>query len=450
MAEQFSPSRLLPVLLPTPRSTPQAAPRRYWVAYSGGCDSHVLLHALVALRSNLPGSTIAAVHVNHGLNARAAEWADHCRATCAQLAVDYHLLQVDATAAPGESPEAVARTARYRAFATLLDEGDWLLTAHHRDDQAETLLLQLLRGAGAKGLAAMPQAAAFSSGTLMRPLLSFSREQLRHYAHGQQLQWIEDDSNQNEAFARNYLRHQIVPRIEQRWPAASRVIARSAAHLAESSALLDELAATDLESVAADGGATVRCSALLTLSPARQRNLLRYWIYRRGFALPSQSHLQHLLSDVVGAKIDAEPCIRWRGAEVRRYRDALSIMTPLPEPPSVDLSLQWQPTAPLRDARLAGTLSAKVVLGAGMKQPDGALEIRFRQGGERCQPTGCSERTTVKKLLQQYAVPYWERAYIPFIYVNGELAAVAGLWVCEAHRCAPADTGLVLHWQRHD
>ena len=228
----FSPENLGAILQDFP------AVARFWLAYSGGCDSHVLVHAAAQLRAVVAERIFHVVHVDHGLQTASAEWARHCAAVCEELALPFTLLRVDARGSLGESPEAAARHARYRALASLMQAGDCLLTAHHQDDQAETLLLQLLRGGGPHGLAAMPALSPFAAGMHARPMLTFSREELRRYAQRHALQWIDDPSNADSGFDRNYLRNSVMPVLRERWPAVARVLARGAGHQAEAAQLL--------------------------------------------------------------------------------------------------------------------------------------------------------------------------------------------------------------------
>jgi len=188
----------------------QIPANRYWVAFSGGIDSHVLLDAMATLRPQL-SATLNAVHVNHGLNAKAAQWAAHAVSVCELLDIPCHVFNVNASAKKGESPEAAARDARYHTFSALIEAGDVLLTAHHREDQAETLLLQLVRGAGPHGLAAMPLSRSFSNGQLARPLLAVEQALINDYAAEKALLWVEDPSNQELGFERNFLRHEVMP-----------------------------------------------------------------------------------------------------------------------------------------------------------------------------------------------------------------------------------------------
>ncbi|HHM04893.1 MAG TPA: tRNA lysidine(34) synthetase TilS [Gammaproteobacteria bacterium] len=416
---------------------------RLLVAYSGGRDSHVLLHALASVRDGLP--PLAAVHIDHGLQATSAAWAAHCRQVCQALGVDYLGRQVTVRAAPGESPEAAARRARYRALRQCVEQGTLLLTAHHRDDQAETLLLQLLRGAGPHGLAAMPEAAAFGDGLHLRPLLDYSRAQLARYAAGQMLHWIDDPSNEDTRFDRNHLRHALIPGIAERWPGAGRALARAAGHQAEAAALLDQLAAGDLVQAAGTTPGTLSIASLLTMDGPRRRNLLRYWLKEKGLPLPNAARLLHIEQNVLRARADAEPLVHWPGAEVRRYRDALYAGPPLP-PIDPEFAVEWSLTGPL--ILPDGTrLRARRGEGEGIRLaccPGGRVTVRYRRGGERCRPAGRGGTRPLKKLLQEQGVPPWARERLPLLYHGAALLAVAGVLVCEPAGAAPSEPGGVI------
>ncbi|HHH36150.1 MAG TPA: tRNA lysidine(34) synthetase TilS [Gammaproteobacteria bacterium] len=419
----------------------------YWVAYSGGLDSHVLLHALASLRERLPGR-LAAVHVDHGLSPDAPRWAAHCRAVCAGLDVPLELLHADAAPGRGESPEAAARAARYRALAGLMGEGDCLLTAHHQDDQAETLLLQLLRGAGPHGLAAMPFRNGFAAGSHVRPLLDFGRTALAAYAREAKLSWVEDESNFDTGIRRNFLRHQVLPLLRERWPRAAITLARSASHCADAAILLDRMAAADLENLGDKEGRRLHVPALRRLEGPRRRNLLRYWCRHVGLPLPRAAHLRRIEVDLLQSPPDRMPLVRWPGAEVRRYRDWLHALPPR-DAFDATVVLSWNLEGPLPLPGGNGLLTARRIRGGGLRAPDGGagVEVRFRRGGERCRMAD-GRHHPLKKLLQEKGVPPWERDRLPLIYVEGELAAVADLWICRNHAAAADEPGWRITWDR--
>ncbi len=303
------------------------AARRCWVAYSGGRDSSVLLALLARLRPRLR-MELRAVHVDHGLQPAAADWADHCARRCAGLGVPCELRRVRVEPAAGKGPEAAARASRYEALARILSPGDLMLTAHHRDDQAETLLLALLRGSGVQGLAAMPQVAPLGAGLLVRPLLGWSRAELHDSVQPPALDWVEDPSNLDLSLDRNFLRARVLPLLAERWPAAGRTLARSAGHCAEAADLVGRYAAQILAGVPGRRPGTLSVEALLGLDPGLCRAVLRRWIHERGFCLPDTRHLGRILAEVLPARADASPLVAWPGCEVRRYRGDLFSLTP--------------------------------------------------------------------------------------------------------------------------
>jgi tRNA(Ile)-lysidine synthase len=418
----------------------------YWVAFSGGMDSHVLLHGLSQLPEVLDAA-IGAVHVNHGLQPAADDWVRHCQQVCADLDVPFVALQADGRALRGESPEAAARAARYAVLADWLPEHDCLLTAQHQDDQAETLLLQLLRGSGVNGLAAMPRSCLLGAGRHLRPLLDVSRNELRQYALTHTLSWIEDASNADTAFDRNYLRQRLLPVLQQRWPSAAASLSRSAAHCAEAAELLEELAGRELQALLS-GENTLSLSGLADLSPPGQRNVLRHWIKQLTGATPSAAVLARIFNDVIGSRNDSEPCVRWGRFEMRRFRSELFL---LPQTSQLHQTgaLDWMLAEPLALPLAGGVLTADPVTGGGLRADAvaaGRVSVSWRRGGESCRPVGRAHHHSLKKLFQEQGIPPWERSRIPLIYVQDQLAAVAGLWVCEPFQAGPAERGFSISW----
>ena len=425
-----------------------ARPRRCWVAYSGGLDSHVLLHlACRALADD--AAPPRAVHVNHGISPHAERWQRRCERVCADWGVPLRVERVAVTAV-GAGLEAAARAERYRAFERCVKAGDALLLAHHLDDQAETVLLRLLRGAGAAGIAGMPARRALGAGTLLRPLLSVARGELERYAESQRLAWIEDESNLSSTPDRNYLRHRVLPAVRERWPAYRATLFR-AGELCRRSARIDaDVAAADC--AAARRGDGLSIAALRALSAPRRANALRRWLGEHSAPAPSFAQLEAIDAGLVSAAEDATPCVRWGGAVLRRHRGALYSMPPL-DAPSAGGSLSWDPSCPLRMSG-AGALRARAVTGSGLRRRDGErLEVRFRVGGERCRPSRCAERAgarrtrPLKKLLQERGVPVWLRDRVPLLFSGGRLAAVADLWQCEGFSAGPAEAGWRIRWQ---
>lgn len=416
--------------------------QQIWLAYSGGLDSQVLLHAIAQLRSQLPKPKLRAVHIHHGLHPQADYWAEHCQTMCQAVAIPCEIIHVQVRQAPRESLEANARTARYQAIAQLLAPADIVLTAQHADDQAETVLLQLLRGAGVAGLAAMPVVTRLAAGWLIRPLLNYTRAQLYAYAQQAQLQWIEDSSNADIQFDRNFLRHQIIPQLQQRWPSISQTLSRVARHQAETHELVQNLAKIDWETCRTRHLAQLNLATLAALSPARQRQVIRYWLNQCQLPTPTSAQLQQLLRNLVSAKNDRQPVVRWRGVEIRRYRQLLFAMPPLPPQPAAS----YQLTLPQTLALPFGQLTAISVSGQGLALPSGTvLQVRFRQGGEIFHWHG--HQRVVKKLLQSLQLPPWQRHFIPLIYLNNTLVAIPKIGVRDELRASAGQMGWEIRWQ---
>jgi tRNA(Ile)-lysidine synthase len=413
----FNDKKILDLLGQYPEST-------FWVAYSGGLDSHVLLHLL---SHHFPTTRLRAIHINHGWHSDAAQWADTCKRTCAQLGIYCDVMSVDAQPKQGESLEAYARQARYAAMAEHLERGDCLLTAHHRDDQAETLLLQLLRGAGFPGIASMPVAMPFGKGTLLRPFLQCSKSMLASYAKVNQLTWIEDSSNANTRFNRNFIRHRVLPILQERWPQIQKTLSRVAENTAEACLLLDELAHEDWLNVRVPQSNNMVVSHLLHLTPARRRNCLRYWLKQLGFPLPSQMQLQQI-EFLLESKTDANPQVNWGNVQVRRYRDVLYALASNKETQMPDGPVSWDLTQTLVLPAI-GSLAVDCIMGQGIsreKIKGTPVNIQFRQGGERFHAQGRLGSHPLKKLFQEWGVPPWQRQKIPLLYYQGELIAVSG------------------------
>ncbi|MBD8667781.1 tRNA lysidine(34) synthetase TilS [Pseudomonas lurida] len=406
------------------------------IAFSGGLDSTVLLHLLAFLANTETLPPLSAVHVHHGLQAAADAWPAHCQSICDNLGVPLSVKRVQVQ--PGASLERAAREARYRAFAEVTGAGEVVLTGQHRDDQAETLLFRLLRGAGVRGLAAMPAQRPLAGGYLVRPLLDVSREALEVYAHEHQLKWIEDPSNADSRFSRNYLRHRVLPALTERWPQAVTGLARTAEHLGEAQGLLDELALLDLQAASKAsafpwlGLPSLALAPLCELSDARQRNALRHWLAPLT-RLPDSDHWAgwHSLRD---AKGDAQPL--WRLADGELHRCGQRIWwLPSTRSEFSDATVSWpDPQNPLE-------LPGNGQLTLTGEAPEGPLEVRYRQGGEILEVPGRGRRD-LKRLLNESGLPGFVRGRLPLLYQGEQLLGVpslAGLWP------APSDDWQ-LHW----
>jgi tRNA(Ile)-lysidine synthase len=420
-------------------------PRRCWIAYSGGLDSTVLLDLLTGLRERL-GVSLSAVHVDHGLNPASAAWACLCEDRCAALGVPLVLRRVEVRLRDGRGPEAAARAARYAAFRDLLGPADLLLTAHHRDDQAETLLLALLRGAGLKGLAAMPKVSSLGAGRLVRPLLAFGRADLQTYARARGLDWVEDPSNLDLELDRNWLRRQVLPLLAKRWPAVGRSLARSAGHCAEAATLIDGLAAGAAARLQGERPGTLSVSRLLGIDGPLCRAVLRHWIGSLGLPVPDTRHLARVMGEVLPARPDASPLVAWAGAEVRRYRDDLFALAGLPPIPA-GLDLAWE-RSPLNLPNGLGRLHLSDAAGRDVAPETlglGPLRVRFGGTGLRCRPLGAPHHRPLKHLYQEAGVPPWLRGYVPLVFAGDHLVAVGDLHLC-AEAKLPAGRGVRFVW----
>lgn len=445
MTAGFTVSRLDETLT---RLTPEAHSAPYCVAFSGGVDSGVLLHATAMLRECHSDLSVRAVHVNHHLQPHADDWARHCREVAIKLGVACEVLDVSVSVPRGESTEAMARAARYSALSQALSAGECLLIAHHRDDQMETVLLHLLRGAGVAGLDGMPESAALGRGRLLRPLLDVDHAELVAYARSAGLRWIEDPSNSDTRFDRNFLRQRVLPILRERWPSAADGASRTARHLAEAQALLEERAAEDL--ALARSGANLRVSAVRALDPARARNLLRFWIARSGCRVPSTSVLDQILRQSLVARDDAQPLINWGEIELRRYRDSLYLGCAVPGTPTAALTWDWRVRPELELPAGLGRLRLRPALAGetAFAVPSPPLRVDWQRASQRLQLAPGAPHRTLRNLFQEHGVVPWMRASLPLLFSGDSLAAVADLWIDIAFQTRDAG-GSVLEWLDH-
>jgi len=418
---------------------------RYWIGYSGGMDSHVLLHLCARYRDEQGGEFVA-LHINHGLQHEAASWQDHCHKISNGLEIPFQAIEVNAHPHSGESPEEAARNARYEAFSACLRKGDALLLAHHQHDQAETILLQLLRGAGLSGLAGMGPVSVLGEGRLLRPLLGIPRKALQHYALTRNLEWIDDPSNRFLDYDRNYLRHSILPLLEDRWPSYPETLCRSARHMAEADRLLREWGQPLLETLEDEAG-RLDVSRLRQQSRESRRWLVRAWLKSQGFRPPSQAYLERIMDETLLAAADKNPLVAWGEAEVRRFRGKLVVSSPKPRVDSHWVS-PWDGRIPLQlpDGSVLEAMTTGGPCLDPAKWSSSRIEVRYRQGGERCLLPGRHGRRRLKKLFQEYGVPPWGRDRIPLIYLDDELAAVGDLWVCDPYAAPAGQTGIGIRW----
>lgn len=440
--------------------------KRWWVAYSGGLDSAVLLHGLVAANPAVP---VRALHVHHGLSAFADQWQAHCEAQCAALGVELTVEKVTVTAA-GRGVEDAARRARYQAFERHLLPGDGLLLAHHQDDQAETLLLRLLRGSGPRGLAGMAAQRPVGAGTLFRPLLEVPRAQLERQAQQWALSWVDDDSNQSVVFDRNYLRLQVLPAVQQRWPDFARQWQHSASLCSEAEQLQQDIAAEDWQRAGWRPerlGSSVDLAYLQGVSAFRRGNVIRYWVEHglehgseeQQCELPERVHLQEIEEQLIAGRQDSMAVVSWGSVQLRRFRQRLYLLSvgvvrgvrgqdrSHTDRSDRENGVQWDGRQPLIWG--GWRLSLEPVETGGFRRPAQGFTVRSREGGERCHPVDRPHSQTLKKLLQEADVEPWLRSQLPVLTVDGHIAVVADLWFCRGWEAAPGQ-GYRLCWRAAD
>lgn len=402
--------------------------RRFVVAFSGGLDSLVLLNLLQQLQLNVP---VIALHINHQLSDKANDWEKHCEDTCKSLKVPFFSRRVSVR--KGERGlEDAAREARYKEFSEFLEPGDWLLTGHHLDDQAETYLLRLVRGSGPKGLGGMPRTRKMGKGRIHRPLLDCTRKSLEHYAYENQLRWVEDESNADLLHDRNYIRHEVIPPLKHRWGALLHNIERSARLARESEELNRELASIDLFACYPRQdryGLSISLGYLKGCSRVRQKNIVRFWIENNEIDSPGHARLEAIIDSVVHASDDATPLVHWNGVECRRFGQRLYLIDALQDF-DPDLQFEMEP-GQVVEVPAVGEIALQHHREYGFAVPGNSpLQVRFRQGGERCRPSNRSKSQKLKKLFQEYEVPPWVRDRVPLVYRGDDLVAVGDFWIC--------------------
>ncbi|RLA48164.1 MAG: tRNA lysidine(34) synthetase TilS [Gammaproteobacteria bacterium] len=421
-----------------------------YVGYSGGLDSHVLLHSLADFFGE---SRVTAIHVNHQMSPNASQWMDHCRNICRDLGVG--CVCEDVVVPMVASRENAAREARYQVFEQCLEGGDILTLAHHADDQAETVLYRLLRRSGPRGLAGMPVSRKLGAGTLLRPLLNLNRETLLQYAQAKGLQWVEDGSNLSCQFDRNFLRHEVVPQLKFRWPDYAKRIAAAATLCEQAEELNEDLARIDLEHMALRDerrGCSVEIQPLAALSYGRKTNVLRYLARLKGFMPPGHRTLDEVINSLLLAQQDRNPLVVWPDGEWRRFRQRLFLMSANTTEANIDdaapdYGQSWSVTKSLSLADGA-TLTAIPVVGGGLGiKASNRLTVSFRHGGERCRPADRAGSTSLKKLFQEYGLEPWLRSRVPLLYCDGELAAIGDLCVCEGFQASEGEQGYRLLWR---
>lgn len=440
----MAPRRLRDLLEPSLATLP-AGPIA--IGFSGGLDSSVLLHALASLDA-VRARGLRALHVDHALQDDSTDWAQRCERIASGLGVECTILRIDVARDSGLGLEASSRRARHAALQGELREGEILALAHHRDDQAETVLLKLLRGAGPEGLAAMRPLRRFGRGYAWRPLLPLPRAALRGYAEHHGLGWVNDPSNADPLFDRNYLRIDVLPRLRKRWPEADASIAQSANWVRAAADYIDAEARHALARVQGGDPTTLRFRDWLQLPDALRDPVLRHWLRGLGLNEPNQHQVGELVRQLAEAGEDKLPCVRWPGTELRRYRDLVYARRPLEMvPPAWEHEWRGDPVAlPASLGVLQLVDTEERVQPATLEEP---WRIRFRRGGESLHVAGVGHRE-LRDLFQAAGIPPWERGRVPLVFdARGTLLAVADLWLGSEGSAWLARTALRLQWQTH-
>lgn len=416
-----------------------------WLGLSGGMDSMVLLEAMTQLRRRYTLPPLKAIHVHHGLHPDADRWTEHCQRECTERSIELHIQRVHLPA--GGNIEELARDARYAVFESKLGPKDWLLLAHHADDQLETLLFRLVRGTGIRGLMGMPTSRPLGQGSLLRPLLGWTHEQLVGWAKQQQLNWVEDPANDDPRYTRTALRHELLPHLRQHWPSLPDSLLRLAEHAAEANELLDERARKDLQSASTPPADDWLCywpslalSQVTMLSPARQKNVLRYWLHQQGIRLPDQRHLQSLLTQLLAAE-DSQPVLQIDGAQLYRSSGRLWLLS-TSMPAGVG-----QPLESISDTCLqAGNGWLRVGSTGVIAHRNGDWRIDYRRGGEQIKLPGRPPQS-LKNLFQEAGIPAWLRPAVPLLYCDDRLVSIAGRWNAESMLAGVGKTGFSVLWE---
>ena len=413
------------------------------LALSGGLDSSVLLHLLAASKQTI-SFELHAMYVHHGLSPNADAWADFCMQQCQLLNVQIEVVRVQLDLNSKQGIEAAARQLRYEAlfdFKVNETAPNFVVTAHHQDDQAETLLLQLFRGAGVKGLASM--GCIDESRRLMRPLLDVSRQALQEYAGQHNIQWCDDESNGNTQYERNFVRHDVMPVLATRYPSVKSVLARTASHLAEANDLLDTLAKIDADKLLQNNSLSLQ--GLTALDLPRAKNLMRWWFSQNQLAMPTSEHLNEIIQQLFNAKADANINIQLQHLSLKRYQQRVYLCE---ERAAEDFDMTWN-GEPYLNLPNGGQLHFKQVVGSGLALKHGMTKLRItnRDGGERFKPDALRPTRTLKHLLQEANIPPWQREHLPLIYWHDTLALVPNIGIAHELQAAENESGLDIIWQ---
>ena len=424
---------------------------RIGVCYSGGVDSHVLLHLLS--RKLLTTKNLYALHVNHGISAQSDEWKKHSEKICRDLDIKFTSFDLNLSKKRNIN-ENYLREARYEAIASWSKPGDILCTAHHKDDQVETILFRILRGTGINGLRGIPYKRESSGVVFLRPLIRFSKKEIIKYASLNNLEWVEDESNEDTSISRNFIRKELIPLVRRKWPKYRDAFEHISSHARDSSNLLDQLGDEDIEKCVASSFNELSIANISLLSKLRISNMLYRWLTLQSMEGVTYSLIKEIQENLLWTKDDSDPIITFgskskvKSFQLRKFNNILFLLPKSSDSYLKDYSpIMWDLNEPLKLP--TGLLKAHESNGEGLSllSSQNKVEVRFREGGERCRPIGRNKSQTLKRLLQEYSVPPWKRSRLPLIYVNGRLAAVADLWVCGKFSTKKKYRGISFKWK---
>lgn len=430
---------------PNPNANPnQKTKPQVLVAYSGGLDSSVLLHACQQLLLAGYLGSLRAVHADHGIQKESQDWAQFCELTCRNFEIDLIVERFE-LAIIGDTSEAKARKERYRLFEKLLEPNEVLLTAHHNDDQVETLLFRLFRGAGINGLKGMPVSRKVGVGILRRPLLEITRKDLEAYANRFDLAWVDDPSNKEVDYSRNFIRNKIIPLISEKWPSINRTLSQFSKHAQEQTEILNEVAEQDL-SLKQNNTSSIDCEALSKLSLARQKNALHFWARSNSQLSPASNEIDQLINQLDAAKKQSIK-VKLAGGWVQSYKSKLffcnaeqteAILEPivwkdltktLRLDGGISITMTKKTNANLPESQMSKSETSNYFFAVKPPKPTDIVTIKAREGGEVVRPSYREKSTSLKNIYQELEIPPWQRLGLPLVYYNDQLVTAVGAFV---------------------
>ena len=420
-------------------------PNKFCIAFSGGMDSTVLLHVMKNIIDEK--SQIRAIHINHNIVDNSKVWTRTCKSICKNFGIDIEIISLEVTH-NGYGLEAAARDERYKKLKEKLYENEYLLTAHHEEDQMETVFLRMARGTGLDGLQGINEKYSFGEGIIFRPMLEVSKTSVMDYAKEHQLKWVEDSSNQDTHFDRNFLRKKIIPQFRERWPSIASSVSRLSQLSAQNIKILNQIAEEDIGPIANMN--ELPLAKLLDKSFERANNMLRYIILANGMSIPSMKTLQDGLKEMLDPETD-KSVIAWKDYCIRKYKNHLYFLSNSDlEPNKVDVRIPWEIGKTVNLGENIGSIEATFIHGDGLsiEKCENKLTISYRQGGELIKPIGHRINKSLKNLFQENQILPWMRDKIPLIYYQDELVSVADLWFNQNYVASQNEAGFVVNWHK--